>query len=123
MDKKISDVLKKESLNFGVFPLLEDITWSLIDEMREAFYLKAMENSTKEVYLIIDSEGGNGDAAHMTYDFLKALPMLTVGIVNGFCKSGALDILAGCKRRLSFPHSLFLMHSSTVEKKFNCAHS
>jgi ATP-dependent protease ClpP protease subunit len=64
------------------------------------------------ITLIIDSEGGNSDAALHLCDILSSVITVPVrGVVIGKCFSAATFVLLCCTERLCTPYSRFLIHS------------
>lgn len=100
-----------------VFPIGDNMDVQMINDMREMIFLKMDENKQKSIYLFVDSDGGDPDAGFIGYDCLKAIHIPLIAIVNGYCKSSALPLIAGCRYRHSFPHSNFFFHSPTTGKK------
>ena len=100
-----------------VFPIGDDMNLQMINNMREMVFSKIEEDKRKPIYLLVDSDGGNTDAGFIGYDFLKSIHVPLVAIINGYCKSSAIPLIAGCRYRHSFPHSNFFFHSPTTGKK------
>lgn len=111
--KKLVETLAK----LRVFPIGDDMNLQMMNNMREMIFLKMEENKQKPIYLLIDSDGGDPDAGFMGYDYLKAIHIPLIAIVNGYCKSSAIPLIGGCKLRYAFPHSNFFFHSPTTGKK------
>lgn len=94
----------------GIFVLDETIDEKSVEFLRGLIFRFFFKNLKKEIFLIIDSNGGQVIPALTLYDFIKSLPISVTGIVNGKCHSAALLILAACKKRLSLRHSQFFFH-------------
>lgn len=72
-------------------------------------YALNIKDSTKPIYLIIDSPGGDISSGIQLYDMIKAsrAPVITIG---QSCSSMAASILAAGTERLLFPNSSVMMH-------------
>ena len=81
---------------------------SLVAQM---LYLDS-EDSTKPIYLYINSPGGSVTAGLAIYDTMKYLKIDVVTICVGLAASmGAFLLSAGTKnKRLALPHSRFMIH-------------
>ena len=74
--------------------------------------------SGEDIKLLIDSGGGRTVPSFNLADLIMASKARVIGIVIGVCRSSAVTILQACHRRLSFPHSVFLVHSVRQEISF-----
>lgn len=72
--------------------------------------------SSDPIKLIINSEGGVMDAALTLCDVISHILTAPVhGIAIGECSSAATFVMLHCAKRLSTPHSRFLIHSGTMQ--------
>lgn len=79
--------------------------------------LELQMRSTDRINLLIDSGGGSVPAALQLCDMIEtALTAPVHGIAIGDCASAATFIMLSCKRRLSTPHSRFLIHSGRMNE-------
>ncbi len=70
--------------------------------------------SSDPINLIIDSGGGNLDAALHLCDLMSTVMTAPVhGIALGACGSAATFVMLHCQKRLGTPYSRFLIHSGT----------
>ena len=65
---------------------------------------------TENIYLHINSPGGNVTSALALYDFIKNFPMVCVGVVEGVAASGASIMLCACAMRQMTKTSVVLCH-------------
>ncbi len=103
----------------GIFILDEEINEGITEFLRGLVFHFIFRNPGKQVFLIIDSNGGFVVPALAFYDFIKALPEEVVGIVIGKCHSAALLILAACQKRLALRHSQFFFHEISYPYKLD----
>src|SRR5690606_33735600 len=65
----------------------------------------------KNIYLHINTYGGNTIESLVFYDFVRSLKSINViGIVEGYCCSGGTILLLACNERKSYKNSVFLIH-------------
>lgn len=70
---------------------------------------------TDPVKLLINSAGGDIDAAVILCDFMDHVLTVPIhGMVVGECSSAATFILLSCSVRKATPHSSFVIHSGTT---------
>ncbi len=70
--------------------------------------------SSDPINLIIDSGGGNLDAALHLCDLMSTVMTAPVhGIALGACGSAATFVMLHCEKRVGTPYSRFLIHSGT----------
>lgn len=98
-----------------IFPITNRIENGLISEMEKALFQMCLEDQKRTGYLVIDSGGGNVDAALSGYDFIKSLPFDVECTIVGDCHSATLTLMAACSKRYATKHSRFLFHAM----KFN----
>jgi len=84
-----------------VFPLVGEINKNTAEELRDNIVVSSLADPQKEIYLLIDSFGGELEPSLYTHDLIKSVPNPVVGIVNGRCHSAALVVYAACTKRLS----------------------
>jgi ATP-dependent protease ClpP protease subunit len=74
--------------------------------------LSLQKVSNDRINLLIDSKGGQVDAALELCDLINFVLVAPIrGIALGRCHSAATFIMLHCNERLSTPHSSFLIHS------------
>lgn len=85
-------------------------------EVAQKLILLQMESS-ESINLIIDSGGGNTDAALKLCDIMDKLITAPIhGITIGRCGSAATFVMLHCNKRMGTPYSRFLIHSGTIGK-------
>lgn len=92
-----------------------DITMDALKRIKQGVHVLALE-STDPVTLLIDSRGGQVEAAIEFYDFVRtqcAAPL--IGRVTGKCASAAVPLLQSCGRREATRNSWFLVHSVALD--------
>lgn len=119
--------MDKEKINQAmvsnrVFVLGKDIGEQVINELKSLMFYSVLEDSKKDIFLLIDSNGGQIRYALSFYDFLRTLTCKVTGIITGKCFSAANIIFAGCQERLALPHSRFLFHRIRSEFDLNDIH-
>ena len=112
--EEINKSLRTAMIKRRVYPIVEKIDWKIIDDMRREMHLMVIDDPDKDIYLLLDSEGGESGAALAGYDFFKAIPAKVTAVINGFCKSSCLELIAGCTKRLATKNSVFFFHSAKV---------
>lgn len=88
-----------------------------IDAIREDLLGFALE-SDRPVKLLIDSPGGFAAEGLSLFDFILMLNIPILGIVHGRCMSVAVNVLQACTKRFATPHSWFLIHAISSNKKY-----
>jgi ATP-dependent protease ClpP protease subunit len=79
--------------------------------------LRLQMQSSAPINLIIDSGGGNTDAALKLCDLIDIVITAPIrGIALGKCGSAATFIMLYCNERICTPYSRFLIHSGTIGK-------
>jgi len=81
-----------------------------------------LTNKSKEITLIIDSQGGSiwaGNGIIGTMNFLKSKGYKFIGIVQSMCFSMAFDILCNCDIRKGYSHSEYMIHQSQGGNPFS----
>jgi ATP-dependent protease ClpP protease subunit len=66
--------------------------------------------SAETVTVLIDCQGGDVRVGLRLYDYIRAMPGTTRGVVIGRCWSMALPVLQACTLRAATEHSTFLLH-------------
>lgn len=112
-DKKVlNEVLAKRRII-----LLGEITDYRIDEIMSQLMALNLESS-QEIKMVINSDGGEVDPGLWLYDALKMIATPVTGIVVGRCNSTALVVLQACQRRVATKHSSFLCHFVRYSARF-----
>ncbi|HEV2339490.1 MAG TPA: ATP-dependent Clp protease proteolytic subunit [Patescibacteria group bacterium] len=77
------------------------------------------EEHIKEIILTIASPGGGIYPGIALYDHIKASKKPIDIITEGYCMSAAVMILQAARKRISRPHTVFMVHPSSyvVEKE------
>jgi ATP-dependent Clp protease, protease subunit len=110
--KQIEELLSSKR----IIVLDGDITRDVADKLAgQMLYLSA--KSTDKITFLIDSSGGDINAAFVVYDTMQTFGLNVHGIVIGTCQSAANIILLGCKWREATPHSRFLVHNVYSETR------
>lgn len=105
LEEKLTELLEQRN----IVCVRDALTMELVVKLR-AQILGMTVTSDEPVKLLIDSGGGECEAALIFADFLCSFHIPITGIVNGSCKSSALIVLQGCTKRLATPHSQFFLH-------------
>lgn len=98
-----------------IFPIATRIESGLVGDMEKALFQMCIEDHKRKASLIIDSGGGDVNAALSGYDFIKSLPFEVECTIVGDCHSATLTLMAACSKRMATKHSRFLFHAM----KFN----
>jgi ATP-dependent Clp protease protease subunit len=106
-------VLRTHAFTKGIFFIKGNLNEKYLDYLKEIIFSYVFKNPKREIFIIIDTTGGNVQASLAFYDFIKGLENKTTAIVMGKCHSAGLVILASCQRRLSYKHSTFFFHQMT----------
>lgn len=69
-----------------------------------------LDKSEGDIFLHINSSGGDVYAAKILYDNIKLCQNKVVGIVAGSCFSAATLVLQACHKRYATPFSVLLIH-------------
>lgn len=103
---------KTSLLQRRIVPLVGGITDEKVAKIQGSLTELSMFSSGEDIFLFINSSGGDVAAGFELYDFLTSfLKAPVVGIVGARCFSMALTILQGCVKRIAAPHSLFCIHA------------
>ena len=117
------ELIKIALLKKRVILVDESISHEFMDWVKREIHLMVNNDSKKDIYLLIDTFGGKSNAGLVGRDLLKAIPVKSIGIVNGACKSTGLELLSGCSEKLSLPNSKFFFHyinySNSIKEEFN----
>lgn len=93
-----------------------EITTASTAQAAQKILLLQMKSSDR-INLVIDSGGGNTDAALRLCDIMSTVITAPIrGIAIGKCGSAATFVMLHCTERLSAPHATFLIHSGTIGK-------
>lgn len=98
----------------GIIPILGEINSEKMEIMEIClphFFMKGL----KRVFVMIYSQGGNGNVGLEIHDLLKLYPGEVVAIVAGKAMSAATYILQGCGKRFATPNSRILIHNGSHE--------
>ena len=91
------------------------INHRMLKDLRNRILFLEQHDPESPITLEIDSEGGETFPALHFCDFLELRLKTPVhGIVTGLCASSATFILLHCSRRLGFPNSHYLIHSTAL---------
>jgi len=110
------------------YDTIDDETQMWLQQAMNAAYEECVVENAKEIartrhlsenlYIHINSPGGGVLSSLALYDFIKNFPMCTVGIVEGFCASGATILLCACQLREMNENSVALVHEL---RKWDCS--
>ncbi len=100
----------------GIDNKTQMVVMSIIDDIVSEF--KAKHEKTARLFGMIpevievhlNSPGGDVFASFSIYNYLKTLPIQTIGIVDGRAFSGASIILCGCTHRVMSENDFVLCH-------------
>jgi ATP-dependent Clp protease protease subunit len=76
--------------------------------------MELVDVSSRPITLLINSDGGDVDAAIAIFDFIKGLDVQVDGCVVGLCHSSALIVLQACRRRFVSKNSSFMLHEGSI---------
>ncbi|MBI2046054.1 MAG: ATP-dependent Clp protease proteolytic subunit [Parcubacteria group bacterium] len=108
-DEEFKHVLLKKRIVLLTGEITEKKTGGIKGDLIEL----SLDSPDKDIFLIINNDGGSVNAGMSFYDFLTIfLKAPVVGIVERKCLSMALIVLQGCTKRVAAPHSFFLIHPS-----------
>ena len=107
---------------------IDDETQVWLQQAMNAAYEELVVENAKEIartrilnenlYIHINSPGGGVLSSLALYDFIKNFPMCVVGVVEGFCASGATILLCACELREMNENSVALVHEL---RKWDCS--
>src|SRR3989304_8392006 len=103
-EKIVTGMLAKRSLI-----LTGETTFETCNMIRAGILMHNCK-SQAPITLLIDSYGGSCEAGSYLFDIIKVSKAPIIGLVNGKCHSTASIILQACHKRLSLPHSNFVIH-------------
>ena len=101
-----------------IFPVTSRLENGLISDMEKALFQMCLEDQKQTAYLIIDSGGGDVNAALSGYDFIKSLPFNVECTIIGDCHSATLILMAACSKRKATKHSRFLFHAMNFNSNY-----
>lgn len=101
---------------------LREITRSSIESIR-ADLLRLSLASREEIWLAIDSDGGNCIHALFLCDFIEQIAAPVTGLVVGRCYSMATVIFQACQKRIALPNARLFLHYVSVEPKISLSRS
>jgi len=92
--------------------LFRGVDAALARETIEALLYLDDQDSSKPIYLYVNSPGGEVNSGFAIYDTLRFIKSEVKIVCSGLCASIATIILLGAKKenRLSLPNSRFLIH-------------
>ena len=70
--------------------------------------------SVLELKILINSDGGDMDAAMSIYKKITTIPMRTIGVVEGRACSAASVILCACSERIGHRYSTIMIHDLSI---------
>ncbi len=82
-----------------------------------------LNQSKGEIFLQINSSGGNFPGAQKIYDNIVMSPNSVIGLVVGDCFSGATVILQGCSKRYASKNARLLIHHVSYPIRFTLYHN
>lgn len=92
--------------------LIGEITFDSIKEVLKDIDRANSLESVKKVVLAVNSPGGLFYPSFGLYDHVKGSPKHIDIIAEGYCASTAVMILQAGRKRISRPHTLFMVHPS-----------
>ena len=101
--------LIEEFMKHRCLLIREEITKSKVDIVATAFSLLDFK-SAKPIWVHIDSEGGDVNAARNLGDAFQMARSPVYGLVTGIAASSAFVLLQMCDRRISYPNARLLFH-------------
>lgn len=112
--------MKTELLRRRILAVWGDVT---VDSVREltSNLMRLLFESAEPIHFFFDSGGGRIRPALHLYDAMicHENKVEMTGIVVGECSSAATFILLGCTKRLSLPHSRYMLHHLTTTFEFS----
>lgn len=97
-------------------PLLDEVMKDLINQIAKML-LQLEQESTDPITLLIDSGGGDLEAAFFLKDVIDSLHSPVNGLVLGMSGSAALDILQMCNKRQALPNARFFAHFNRAKRQ------
>ncbi|MDQ5929785.1 MAG: ATP-dependent Clp protease, protease subunit [Bacteroidota bacterium] len=114
-----TDQIIQAALQKRCIAVSDDISEKQMDTLRTQIMMLKIMDPKREIFILIDSNGGEIFATLKLIDFMKSMDLNFTGIVNGKCKSAALLILASCNKKHSLTHSVFFFHEVRVSISIN----
>jgi ATP-dependent Clp protease protease subunit len=119
--------IRRSKNHIYFYDTIDDETQMWLQQAMNAAYEECVVENAKEIartrhlnenlYIHINSPGGGVLSSLALYDFIKNFPMCTVGVVEGFCASGATILLCACQLREMNENSVALVHEL---RKWDC---
>lgn len=120
--------IRRSKNHIYFYDTIDDETQMWLQQAMNAAYEECVVENAKEIartrrlnenlYIHINSPGGGVLSSLALYDFIKNFPMCTVGVVEGFCASGATVLLCACQLREMNENSVALVHEL---RKWDCS--
>lgn len=121
--------IRRSKNHIYFYDSIDDETQMWMQQAMNAAYEECVVENAKEIartrrlnenlYIHINSPGGGVMSSLALYDFIKNFPMCTVGVVEGFCASGATILLCACQLREMNENSVALVHEL---RKWDCSY-
>jgi len=109
MESKNNEI-RDSLLKKRVIIVNEDIYRDLCEWINRSIHVLLSLNEKKDIYLLLDTDGGLAHHTLKVRDLLKAIPVNTIGIVNGRCNSAGLILFSGCTKKFALLNSTFYFH-------------
>jgi ATP-dependent Clp protease protease subunit len=91
------------------------ITGNIEEEACKEWVKYIISSTDRNVYIYLDSLGGDGEAAIHFASFLRASHRHVTTVVTGSCMSAAMIILAAGKERWAISEASFMLHPASDE--------
>lgn len=115
-EKKESASITEKMLKTRALTLFDAVTSKTAKELIQALFLLEAEDAKKDIFLYVNSPGGEINSGFAVYDTIRFIKPEVKIICSGLCASIATVILMAAKKenRLSFPNSRFLIHQPLI---------
>ncbi len=108
--------LLKELLDSRTIIISEEVSKELAKRVYQQLLILSRRSAEKEIYVYINSPGGDADSGFGIYDMLRFVECPIVTLVCGLCASAGVPIFLGADkgRNYSTPNSRFLLHQPSM---------
>lgn len=94
--------------------LVGEVYYTSVKEVMKDIDVANTQEHIKEIVLTMTSHGGDLPAAFALYDHIRASSKPIDIVVEGLCMSSAVMVLQAGRKRISRPHTVFMVHPSQI---------
>lgn len=101
-----------QNYNTHIIHLSGEVNFTSVRETLRALSEANEDNNVKDIILTVTTMGGFLYPAFALYDYVRASQKPVDVIAIGCCMSAGVLILQAGRRRMAYPHTLFMIHPS-----------